>query len=570
MLIYLDDHLNVTSRDNAIFIRDNNLLYKIRQNATHMKAKFVLKGGKGSGFHGHAGGIGGPGNPGGSQSAGSGKGNNFGKKIMEININASNLAHSGKVRLNGLSVETANKILLAVQTAKIVGAPLPYSIHTGKFNDSALAKVTGAGELVINPNIDSLIADAEIARNDVMNAYNNNKLSDKLKERVDKILKYDSELVDNSIHGAVIHEMGHLLDNDNLSNPLRTIAMKDYQNKSLSYRGSVNAFEYFAESFVAYQNGRSIDTNTKIYFESVLSKPIIIYEFPTILKEMKENSISNNLDITKQAIFHIKPIIFKGGKGSGDFGHAGRPGLVGGSGEGGGKVRKPTLLDKVIPRYIQDYIVAGGKVAGKILTSSKDGFNTLILDSPDEVSIRGASGEYQGYWIANTGEIVADTNGNYHTRVMARAILDGLVDVNAKEKEIAWNTLTDQNIFESAETEDIGLSRNWIKVSVDNTRMDRTTLIFNELNHSIINRIKQYIDNGIIPKKKNITLVAKNTIKGYPAEGTFSLYEFMAANNVIPFGEGPSKLELKQVNSQILKEYKAIFHIKQKHIEGIP
>jgi hypothetical protein len=80
-------------------------------------------------------------------------------------------------------------------------------------------------------------------------------------------------LVDGSFSGAITHEMGHHFDAKVLMK--QDIAVRkrlmdrrpDFEPKLSGY-ASTNAFEYFAESYVAYRRGRDIDPELKAVFES--------------------------------------------------------------------------------------------------------------------------------------------------------------------------------------------------------------------------------------------------------------------------------------------------------------
>jgi hypothetical protein len=79
-------------------------------------------------------------------------------------------------------------------------------------------------------------------------------------------------LVDDSYEGAIVHEMGHHFDSRVLmraEKAARTaiMARRSQHQSKLSTYASKNAFEYFAESYVAYRRGGDIDPELRSIFD---------------------------------------------------------------------------------------------------------------------------------------------------------------------------------------------------------------------------------------------------------------------------------------------------------------
>ena len=84
------------------------------------------------------------------------------------------------------------------------------------------------------------------------------------------------ELVDDSVRGAIYHELGHDIQWQSMKPALFneiTSRMSSYANKISGYAGT-NGREYVAESFVAWMNGERIDPELAKFFDSLRKKAI--------------------------------------------------------------------------------------------------------------------------------------------------------------------------------------------------------------------------------------------------------------------------------------------------------
>jgi len=140
--------------------------------------------------------------------------------------------------------------------------------------------------------------------------------------------------VDSSVEGVFRHELGHHIDHvtniadgkftaaifegmkkQNLD-PSKTKERRKYISDIISSYGSINMGEAFAEAFTAY-------THSKYNEKGRPRLPISVEKVFDELLKVKEKSLAEYL------------IEVKGGSGSGNRGHRGRPGQIGGSGVGG-------------------------------------------------------------------------------------------------------------------------------------------------------------------------------------------------------------------------------------------
>jgi hypothetical protein len=105
----------------------------------------------------------------------------------------------------------------------------------------------------------------------VAKALADGRLSGRQKEVAEMHLSRGS-LVDDSFSGAITHEMGHHFDakvlmKEDIAVRKRLMDRRPEFEPKLSGYASTNAFEYFAESYVAHRRGRDIDPELKAFFE---------------------------------------------------------------------------------------------------------------------------------------------------------------------------------------------------------------------------------------------------------------------------------------------------------------
>lgn len=105
----------------------------------------------------------------------------------------------------------------------------------------------------------------------VAKALSEGRLSARQKEIAEMHLSRGT-LVDDSFSGAITHEMGHHFDakvlmKEDIAVRKRLMDRRQEFEPKLSGYASTNAFEYFAESYVAYRKGREIDPELRDIFE---------------------------------------------------------------------------------------------------------------------------------------------------------------------------------------------------------------------------------------------------------------------------------------------------------------
>lgn len=197
-------------------------------------------------------------------------------------------SYAKKVSYRGVDVASANRINSQIDEffANHPDMPPLESIEAKKFTGtSATGSDTApaayhmlANRLMINTAImgskkkwDEYVSKASEAKASVRKALDEGRLQGRQKEVAEMHLQRGS-LVDDSFEGAIVHEMGHHFDATVLmkSPSAERKALMDrraqYESKLSAY-ASTNAFEYFAESYVAYRRGREIDPELKAIFD---------------------------------------------------------------------------------------------------------------------------------------------------------------------------------------------------------------------------------------------------------------------------------------------------------------
>jgi HK97 family phage portal protein len=195
-------------------------------------------------------------------------------------------SYASNVSFRGVDVASANKINKSLDEffEAHPDAPQMYAIEAKKFNgrggmseDAAAAYDMVNNRLFINTAImgsekkyNEHLSSAESARQSVERALASGSLSPSQEATATRLLSGKS-VVDSSFEGAVIHEMGHHFDSSVLMKADKAARAQIMDRRSqyegkLSTYASKNAFEYFAESYVAHRRGLEIDPELKAIF----------------------------------------------------------------------------------------------------------------------------------------------------------------------------------------------------------------------------------------------------------------------------------------------------------------
>jgi hypothetical protein len=193
-----------------------------------------------------------------------------------------------KVSYRGVDVASANKINKAVDEFFMAHPDVPplESLEAKKFTGGSS---TGKEDAAANYNmlshkmlVNTAIMGSEKkweayqqrgkeAEQIVSKALSEGRLTGRQKEIAEMHLSRGT-LVDDSFSGAITHEMGHHFDakvlmKEDIAVRKRLMERRPEFEPKLSGYASTNAFEYFAESYVAYRRGREIDPELKSIFE---------------------------------------------------------------------------------------------------------------------------------------------------------------------------------------------------------------------------------------------------------------------------------------------------------------
>jgi hypothetical protein len=197
-------------------------------------------------------------------------------------------SYAKKVSYRGVDVASANKINKALDEFFEAHPDVPplESIEAKKFTGGSS---TGAETAAANYNMlshkmqvntaimgsekkwEAYKKRGEEAQAIVSKALADGRLSGRQKEIAETHLSRGT-LVDDSFSGAITHEMGHHFDakvlmKEDISVRKRLMERRSGFEPKLSGYASTNAFEYFAESYVAYRRGREIDPELKSIFD---------------------------------------------------------------------------------------------------------------------------------------------------------------------------------------------------------------------------------------------------------------------------------------------------------------
>jgi len=143
--------------------------------------------------------------------------------------------------------------------------------------------------------------------------------------------------------------------------------------------------------------------------------------------------------------------IKKGGEGSGNFNHEGRPGMVGGSGEGGDNKNQSTIpvmriknnndlkkaisiADKNIPDYIKKYSAMRGIRINQELQPAKD---SEINGYKCAASFNTSTREIKFYELQENAKSDQLTFNHYYTHELGHGIMDGIEGTEAYD---SWGT----------------------------------------------------------------------------------------------------------------------------------
>jgi hypothetical protein len=266
----------------------------------------------------------------------------------------------------------------------------------------------------------------------------------------------------------------------------------------------------------------------------------------------------------------------KGGPGSGFFGHAGRPGKWGGSAPKGSRGEVGALNDyphgqtfnykrgavsSILDRapddgtnWVDPMTRENGDVFGYAIGKKGDSFTVFVVRDVKDITPRIAQGYQQiGFWIADTGELVADDWNDYHTRIISESAVCGLVDADPREMKIARAIVKNKAKMEDLDAEEIGYDHGWVKMELvpgtHGYKNGTAKVILPNLKKSYIRLIKQAIDNGNV-RGTEIMLHVNDMGNGEYGWGIFSIPAFMASNRISRGIE--NSLELKEARS--LKE----------------
>lgn len=196
--------------------------------------------------------------------------------------------YAKSVSFRGVDTESANSInkslddffaahpdvppLVSLEAKKFTGGP-----STGK-EDAAASYNMLSHKMLVNTAImgsekkwQAYQQKGKDAERIVAKALSEGRLSGRQKEIAELHLSRGS-LVDDTFAGAITHEMGHHFDatvimKEDVSVRKRLMERRQEFEPKLSGYASTNAFEYFAESYVAYRRGREIDPELRDLFE---------------------------------------------------------------------------------------------------------------------------------------------------------------------------------------------------------------------------------------------------------------------------------------------------------------
>jgi len=324
------------------------------------KATISFKGGKGSGFVGHPGGKGGKGNPGGSQSIGSGVFEIDDAKlstIVESNLDVKpNIKSITVLKSNDFNHTMKSKFGQVINIENIAALNHEGDIYVREgFEDSALHEyIHSAGFMPDGKGIDPTINEG---LTQAATIYIGGQAGIIGRSGYDSAVDY----VNKYIIPLTGMDRGEFFrgyaKTDNKQQFIASAIWSRYGNKFNSVENWGKNVEHNFNKFVATYGGHDIYLSylvdelgitkeqelksEKVKEEVVNGKKIrIIYIIhPTVTKQLPIDETSKQRLVASSKTYianksNKATVSFKGGKGSGNKGHLGRPGMVGGSGEG--------------------------------------------------------------------------------------------------------------------------------------------------------------------------------------------------------------------------------------------
>jgi HK97 family phage portal protein len=229
--------------------------------------------------------CGGEGDGGGADSGGEGGSSRYREAKTREEAESVAAQYAKKVSYRGVDVQTANQINKTVDEFFQQHPDMPplESIEARKFTGSSSTGDESAPasynmlshKMQVNTAImgsqkkfDEYVRKADEAKAAVKKALDEGRLQGRQKELAEIHMQRGS-VIDRSLQGAITHEMGHHFDAKVLMKmPIadRKVLMErrsEYEPKLSAY-ASTNAFEYFAESYVAHRTGRSGDIDPEL------------------------------------------------------------------------------------------------------------------------------------------------------------------------------------------------------------------------------------------------------------------------------------------------------------------
>jgi hypothetical protein len=246
-------------------------------------------------------------------------------------------------------------------------------------------------------------------------------------------------------------------------------------------------------------------------------------------------------------------VTLKGGKGSGFFGHSGRPGKKGGSAAQGGSIDKNVMFRPAV-----------GDPWHPKAPIPKDTTRSINLVKADRLEGLPKDKEgIRGYWIDENNTLYSDDSttskgdwsGGFHTYSMAQIIYDRYE--HDKIGELAVKVINKRD-FENQEIEHWGLENGYIKVrSMEGIPGDReyseprASIFVFHANRASLRRIQKLIDNGLIPRAKEYEIISYDGET--PHWGKIPAFDLMAATSIVPRERGQDGFILKEFILRSLK-----------------
>lgn len=233
----------------------------------------------------------------------------------------------------------------------------------------------------------------------------------------------------------------------------------------------------------------------------------------------------------------VGTLVEKGGPGSGNYGHEGRPGQVGGSTPG-----SSWMPDEDDEPLAEDHGHPSGTITDFLMEGNHPKIQTFatVNDLP-----RTAFGT--AYWITDTEAIVSTDVGQhrFHTQIIAGLMShkpDYLGDDFTADEKSNMQRVLSYNSPENTIVEGVGLRKGWIKVRDKNGDVE---IVTNEFTRSTLSKIKRLVDEEKIPlTTKRYEVAWYEGDQFYHWSGTSE--ELMTAKHVVRF-PGSQFIELKSL-----------------------